>query len=33
MSSCAEAKFQLKTCGNTSIDGDGDGTPCASLCK
>lgn len=33
MASCAEAKFQLKTCGNTSIDGDGDGKPCASICK
>jgi deoxyribonuclease-1 len=33
MSSCAEAKFQLKNCGNTSIDGDGDGKPCASICK
>lgn len=33
MSSCAEAKFQLKTCGNTGIDGDGDGKPCASICK
>lgn len=33
MSSCAEAKFQLKSCGNTSIDGDGDGKPCASICK
>jgi deoxyribonuclease-1 len=33
MSSCAEAKFQLKSCGNTGIDGDGDGLPCASLCR
>lgn len=33
MSSCAEAKFQLKTCGNSAIDGDGDGKPCASICK
>ena len=33
MSSCAEAKFQLKNCGNHSIDGDGDGKPCASICK
>ena len=33
MKTCAEAKFQLKTCANHSIDGDGDGTPCASLCK
>jgi deoxyribonuclease-1 len=33
MKTCAEAKFQLKTCANHSIDGDGDGKPCASLCK
>lgn len=33
MANCAEAKFQLNTCGNTSIDGDGDGKPCASICK
>lgn len=33
MTTCAEAKFQLKTCGNSRLDGDGDGTPCASLCK
>lgn len=33
MTNCAEAKFQLKTCGNTKIDGDGDGKPCASICK
>lgn len=33
MSSCAEAKFQLKNCGNSKIDGDGDGKPCASICK
>ena len=33
MSSCEEAKFQLKSCANTGIDGDGDGVPCAKLCK
>ena len=33
MSSCAEAKFQLKNCGNSKIDRDGDGKPCASICK
>jgi deoxyribonuclease-1 len=33
MLNCAEARFQLKTCGNNSIDGDGDGKPCASICK
>lgn len=33
MSSCDEAKFYLKTCGVKSLDGDGDGVPCASLCR
>lgn len=33
MDSCAEAMFQLKQCANTRIDGDGDGKPCAALCK
>ena len=33
MNSCAEAMFQLKQCANTRIDGDGDGKPCAALCK
>ena len=33
MSSCAEAKFHLASCGLTKLDGDGDGTPCESLCR
>lgn len=33
MKSCAEAEFQLRHCGNTAIDGNNDGVPCASLCR
>jgi hypothetical protein len=33
MASCAEARFYLDHCGLTRIDGDGDGVPCASLCR
>jgi endonuclease G, mitochondrial len=33
MSSCAEARFYLAQCGASSLDGDGDGTPCAKLCR
>ncbi|MFZ1828658.1 MAG: excalibur calcium-binding domain-containing protein, partial [Candidatus Competibacteraceae bacterium] len=33
MSSCEEAKFHLTQCGVTRLDGDGDGIPCASLCR
>ena len=33
MLSCAEAKFHLANCGLTKLDGDGDGTPCESLCR
>lgn len=32
MSSCEEAKFYLTQCGAKSLDRDGDGIPCASLC-
>lgn len=32
MSSCEEAKYYLTQCGVKSLDGDGDGTPCESLC-
>jgi hypothetical protein len=28
MASCAEAKFFLRNCPNTKIDGDNDGIPC-----
>jgi len=32
MISCEEAKFYLTQCGVSSLDGDGDGTPCESQC-
>lgn len=33
MRSCEEALFQLRQCGNSAIDGNNDGVPCASLCR
>ncbi|MDX2309444.1 MAG: excalibur calcium-binding domain-containing protein [Hyphomicrobium sp.] len=33
MASCEEAKFYLDQCGVTSLDRDGDGRPCNSLCR
>lgn len=33
MASCQEARFYLEHCGLASLDGDGDGVPCASLCR
>ncbi len=33
MSSCEEATFYLRQCGVKSLDRDGDGIPCASLCR
>lgn len=33
MTSCEEARFYLTQCGVTRLDGDGDGIPCASLCR
>lgn len=33
MSSCAEARYHLETCGNTRLDRDNDGIPCESLCN
>jgi endonuclease YncB( thermonuclease family) len=33
MTSCAEALFYLRECGLASLDGDGDGVPCESLCR
>ena len=32
MSSCEEAQFYLTQCGVKSLDGNGDSTPCESLC-
>lgn len=33
MSSCAEARYHLETCGNGRLDRDNDGVPCESLCN
>ena len=33
MASCEEAKFYLKQCGLTHIDGDNDGIPCEKICE
>ena len=33
MLDCAEARYFLTTCGLRQLDGDGDGTPCESLCR
>ncbi len=33
MSGCAEARYQLRQCGNPRIDGDGDGIPCEAICR
>ena len=33
MSSCEEARFYLEQCGLKRLDGNGDGTPCESLCR
>lgn len=33
MTSCAEAKFYLRSCGIASLDGDRDGLPCESICR
>lgn len=33
MTNCADAKFHLEQCGVSSLDRDGDGVPCESLCK
>jgi endonuclease YncB( thermonuclease family) len=33
MANCEEVRFYLEQCGVHSLDGDGDGTPCESLCK
>ncbi|KAB7623958.1 thermonuclease family protein [Alkalilimnicola sp. S0819] len=33
MSSCEEARFHLRQCGLSRLDGDGDGVPCEALCR
>lgn len=33
MTSCAEAKFHLNTCGLSRLDSDRDGVPCEALCR
>jgi endonuclease YncB( thermonuclease family) len=33
MASCGEARFYLNHCGVSSLDGDGDGRPCETLCR
>lgn len=33
MSNCDEAKFYLTQCGVARLDADGDGVPCAALCR
>ncbi len=33
MSTCAEARYFLTTCGLSRLDGDSDGTPCEALCN
>lgn len=33
MSSCAEARFYLNSCGLKRLDRDGDGVPCEKLCR
>jgi hypothetical protein len=32
MANCKEARFYLEQCGVETLDGDGDGIPCESLC-
>lgn len=32
MTSCEEAKYHLTQCGVKSLDRDGDGIPCESIC-
>jgi len=33
ITTCAEAYYQLNTCGCSARDGDGDGIPCENLCQ
>jgi len=32
IATCEEARYRLDTCGQTRLDGDGDGIPCEKLC-
>jgi endonuclease YncB( thermonuclease family) len=33
MTTCAEARYHLESCGNSRLDRDNDGVPCESLCN
>ncbi|WP_233094013.1 excalibur calcium-binding domain-containing protein [Azotobacter chroococcum] len=33
MSSCEEAQYHLKECGNGRLDRDNDGVPCEAVCQ
>jgi hypothetical protein len=33
MTSCEEARFHLKQCDVSTLDGDGDGEPCEEICE
>ena len=33
MLTCDEAYYHLQQCGNSQLDGNGDGIPCNSLCR
>jgi hypothetical protein len=33
MVDCADARYHLNQCGMARLDGDGDGTPCESICR
>ena len=33
MASCGEASFYQQHCPDTKMDGDGDGVPCADMCR
>jgi len=33
MTSCEEARYHLRECGLTRLDGDGDGVPCEAICR
>ena len=33
MTSCGEAQYHLRQCGNSRLDRDGDGIPCEAICR